>query len=270
MEPLLCIIFILWFSALFYYKQDLIDYKKSILEDRFFLVLISAPVASSFFLVLPIISKTQLCFSAECYDNFIEYFKLPIGIIGVTSTIGAAYGFIYTSKQKDVEIKQINILYQIEKTEAAMTRLLAHGNSAKTLILVLKRVADHVGSIMHSIKAEIPSNKDTIFMDVEIIKSHWSSLYLDSRYMPAITSAYQYFSTINAGIRDLQLWAPDKANLTSDDIGKFTIICDELLGLISNCLEAAEKYHDENRQYFIKKESSLVALELQLDHMRSV
>lgn len=148
-----------------------------------------------------------------------------------------------------------------------MTRLLAQGNSAKTLMLVLKRVADHVGSIKHSMRGETPSNQDTISMDIEIIKSHWASLYLDSRYMPAITSAYQYFSNIDAGIRDLQLWESDKTNLTPHGIGMFTIICDDLLESISNCLDAAENYHDENEQYFKKKESSLVALELQLDHI---
>jgi len=89
--------------CLFLFRNDFWLCHKSILKDRFFLCLILFPVAITFFLCVPLWRTTDLLFSHEGYDNFIELFKLPVWILSLTATITAAYTFHYSSKQKSEE-----------------------------------------------------------------------------------------------------------------------------------------------------------------------
>jgi hypothetical protein len=121
----------------------------------------------------------QLCGSAECYNNFITLFKLPLGILSLLIPIGAIFAVQHRSEQSIAQIKTsegqnnfVNYYKHLEefgkylKTKSIDTKV--HANQSHAVIFEEGRNGDF--NISESIQKFIETVSSEIYLKLKAIE----------------------------------------------------------------------------------------------------
>lgn len=204
MEYVLLFFTIVFICLLIHYKTDMLSHTQSILKDRFFFTILIYPIFVAFILSTPMWVTTEFLFTVQGYENFIQNFKLPLILVGLSSTIAAIYGFIHTSKQRDHELEKINDQARSATYERQLVRFTSWISTAATLELNLMKIQDHIVSLEHMADGTLPNDKKTVEYDIQSICTLWESIYIQSpQYFPAMSLVKNELRDINVNLQKL-------------------------------------------------------------------
>lgn len=209
MDIFLIIVIAITVVCLVCFRKDFSSYHKTILNDRFFKTLFGFPLCIAALLCIPLWSSTTFAFSEEGYEIFLNYFDLPIKIVGLTATIAAAYGFHHTSKQKD---KEIGILTKNIELQTATLQLESSDKyifSAGAITVLLIKITNNVYVLGQRLvgKSKSPLTASALQHDIDIIDTFWNSLYQEDRYIPTILSFNKQLQDMDGHIKGVILLA---------------------------------------------------------------
>lgn len=209
MEIILLLIAALAISCMLIFRKDFKKTHTSILDDRFFLTLIICAITTAIALSVPIWIDIKYDFSPTGYDNFLSYFKLPIGIIGLTATIAAAYGFHHNSKQKQQENQILITNLKIQTANEKIEELDKIFTSASLITICLIKLSNNVYVLIERLLGNQFVTTVLIRHDIDIIEKYWNELYQNDRFAPAIINFNRQLQDIDGHLKGMLLLATD-------------------------------------------------------------